>query len=440
MRRSKADYVCSALYSRSVPAPAFRAYVDELADLLEQPDSERIRGALDGAVAAELRARVALSIRRDLGAFPTPRHLSRHLVGRVDPSRVYVDAALGCGDLLLAVAEQLPIKNSPGQTLTYWGRHLAGHDLEPSFVDATRIRLALLAAQRTGRQMRLPRSRIVEMLPRIAVGDGRHAHLTSRSTIVLNPPFGAVAANEPWARGRTNDAAVFLLRLLERAPRGVEVRAILPDVLRSGSRFAAWRTEVARRVESAEIETVGQFDGFADVDVFTFTALVGRRGGAITWWPAPNPARATVGDHFDVAVGAVVPHREPRWGREYPYLTARDLPRHGEHRAGSVRRRYYKRTFTTPFVAVRRTSSPRDRMRASAVLIRSDEPVAVENHLIVLTPRDGTIKTCKTLLEILACETTTEWLDKRIRCRHLTVGVLKELPWRGVNPATASRH
>lgn len=79
-------------------------------------------------------------------------------------------------------------------------------------------------------------------------------------------------------------------------------------------------------------------------------------------------------------------------------------------------------------------------MRASAVLIRSDEPVAVENHLIVLTPRDGTIKTCKTLLEILACETTTEWLDKRIRCRHLTVGVLKELPWRGVNPATASRH
>jgi hypothetical protein len=53
----------------------------------------------------------------------------------------------------------------------------------------------------------------------------------------------------------------------------------------------------------------------------------------------------------------------------------------------------------------------------------------VENHLIVLRPKDGTIGACREVLGILKDERTTRWLNERIRCRHLTVAALDELPW-----------
>ena len=45
-----------------------------------------------------------------------------------------------------------------------------------------------------------------------------------------------------------------------------------------------------------------------------------------------------------------------------------------------------------PFVVVNRTSSPRDRLRATATIIKGTEPVAVENHLIILSPKKGGLK------------------------------------------------
>jgi hypothetical protein len=82
-----------------------------------------------------------------------------------------------------------------------------------------------------------------------------------------------------------------------------------------------------------------------------------------------------------------------------------------------------------PFVAIRRTSRPGDRHRAIGTLITALQPVAVENHLIALRPKDGTVKACRELLYSLKDDRTTHWLDERIRCRHLTVAALNELPW-----------
>jgi hypothetical protein len=93
------------------------------------------------------------------------------------------------------------------------------------------------------------------------------------------------------------------------------------------------------------------------------------------------------------------------------------------------RRNFQGTTYAAPFVAVRRTSRPGDKKRAVGCIISGDQRVAVENHLIVLVPHDGSLKTCKQLLERLKCDKTDSWLDKRIRCRHLTVKALADLPW-----------
>ncbi len=53
---------------------------------------------------------------------------------------------------------------------------------------------------------------------------------------------------------------------------------------------------------------------------------------------------------------------------------------------------------------------------------------AVENHLIVLRPKDGTIGKCKKLVKFLKGESTNQWFNQRIRCRHLTVSAVKDMP------------
>jgi hypothetical protein len=67
-----------------------------------------------------------------------------------------------------------------------------------------------------------------------------------------------------------------------------------------------------------------------------------------------------------------------------------------------------------------------------ATLDRGLESVLVENHLLVCMPRDHKLETCQRLIEALANPQTTEWLDQRLRCRHLTVTALREVP--GVPP------
>ena len=57
------------------------------------------------------------------------------------------------------------------------------------------------------------------------------------------------------------------------------------------------------------------------------------------------------------------------------------------------------------------------------------DPVAVENHLIVLLPKNGDVQTCRELVHRLRFAKTDAWLDSRLRCRHLTTGALAEMPW-----------
>ena len=155
------------------------------------------------------------------------------------------------------------------------------------------------------------------------------------------------------------------------------------------------------------------------------------------WWNLTGIVKSlrVIGDLFTVAVGPVVPHRNPKKGKWYPYIHPRLLPSWTTINVDNAikKRRFNGTVFKPPFVVIRRTSRPSDSNRAIASIIKGKSYVAVENHLIVCKPKSGCLDDCHKLLKLLKLDFTNEWLNKRIRCRHLTVTAIREIPWRSIN-------
>ena len=143
----------------------------------------------------------------------------------------------------------------------------------------------------------------------------------------------------------------------------------------------------------------------------------------------PKTVKQTVGDKFIVSVGAVVPHRDKKKGPEFAYLHAGNTQAWSEIQRIAEKRKFDRRTFTPPFVVVRRTSRPGDNHRAVATLVLGSRQVAVENHLLVLSPRRGGVALCRALVKLLRSSETTEFLNGTMRCRHLTTASVSSLPW-----------
>ena len=238
-----------------------------------------------------------------------------------------------------------------------------------------------------------------------------------------------------WASGKVNSAAVFMETCINRSQPMTRIIAILPEVLRSGSRYDKWRKFFEERVSLSKVEVVGQFDRNTDVDVFIAVGTIRKRPlktSRLNWArpEKPKPDTVSIGDRFHVSVGPVVPYRDPHRGPWYPFIHAREMPPWGMVSSISHHRRFVGRTFESPFVVVRRTSRPGDKRRAIGTIVDGAKPIAVENHLLVLQPKDGSLATCEQLIKLLRQDVTDELLNRRIRCRHLTVPSLAELPWR----------
>ena len=394
-----------------------------------------VEAALDGQAAEELKNLVQLPVRRSRGAFFTGSELRRRAVSgsRDRDGVVYFDPACGAGDLLVEAALRMPSRGSFEGTVRAWGERLLGCDVEPDFVETAKLRLLLAAAYRS--RQRVPRQIRVGVFPGLFVGDGRSQPQFAKKSdhILINPPFGYVKAPDAtaWASGRVSEAAVFLENVLEYVPVDMMVTAILPDVLRSGTRYRKWRSMVESLVEVSAVEIHGVFDETTDIDVFV---LRGTRSdlvkhSKVRW--VPQHRGTSVGDFFKIHVGAVVPHRDPESGPSYPFIWSRRLPSSGSFDPGGESRQFTGRTFSPPFVAIRRTSRPGQRRRVSGVLIVGDRSVAVENHLLVALPRDGTESSCLDLIDVLEDQRTKDWLDQLIRTRHLTVSAVRDLPWLG---------
>ena len=422
---------------------SFSQYVESILELAKfcTPISgsewrKRLELCLDGEPGRILREQIPKIDLRRQGAYFSSFGLAKRVAGvaaRQTITPKVCDPACGAGDLLLAVAEKLPLQPVFQDTLDEWGRLLSGLDISVQFVRLTKARLILLAAKRHRIRPPFESSFPLNPFPNIKVGNylTTSRHMANTDVIIMNPPFGyaTAPADCDWTSGHVNAAALFVDRAISDAPEGSRIVAILPDVLRSGSRYVTWR-ELLRVSGSVVCEKpLGLFDKWTDVDVYLlhFEKSL-NRDESCTGCP-PVQATYGVGKRFSVHVGPVVPHRHVETGPHAPYINARSLPSWGELTTIKTRRQFNGRLFEPPFVCVRRTSRPDTGHRAIATLIRSRKPVAVENHLVVLLPKDGSIQTCRKLMRRLASPKSDRWLNARLRCRHLTTRALSEMPW-----------
>ncbi len=396
-------------------------------------------GLLDGQAGAALRKTIPLELRREQGAFFSSSELRaaalKPFQETVAPPGTFLDPAVGAGDLLIEVARQFPVQQDLAETIDRWGRLLHGREQQPMFVRLAKARLVLLAASRGAVAMTENVDSLSYIFPEIKVGDGLKflARGWTGAHIVMNPPFTYRRATEDtkWASGRTNEAAMFLAAAIAGGQPGTRITAILPDVLRAGSRYDRLRDFIGANVHVTSAKPYGQFDDWTDIDVFILQGVIGQSEFASPvahWWLTTDGE--CLGDIADISVGSVVPHRDHESEPSRPYLLARNIPLGGEYDVSLAERRgFQKRLFHPPFVAIRRTSRPGDKSRGVGTVIRGAESVSVENHLVILKPKDGSVQTCRRIVDVLASTHARKWLDNRIRCRHLTVRALKELPW-----------
>lgn len=422
---------------------SFSRYVESIIELagLRRPVNsfewhKRLALCLDGEPGRVLREQVPRIDLRRQGAYFTSYRLAKRVanvaIGRTISPKV-CDPACGAGDLLLAAAQLLPLQPTFKDTLSEWGGLLSGVDISSQFILLTKARLTLLAAKLHRISPPFDSSLPPNPFPNVRIGNSLTPTqcMSDVDVIVMNPPFGyaTAPADCDWASGRVNVAALFVDRAIRDAPEGSRIIAILPDVLRSGSRYVAWREST--RVSGSVLceKPLGLFDKWTDVDVYLFHFEKNLNYDKSRTGFLSDQATHGVGKRFSVHVGSVIPHRHAETGPHAPYINARTLPPWGELTTIKTMRQFTGRLYEPPFVCVRRTSRPDSGRRAIATLVRSGNPVAVENHVVVLLPRDGTIETCRKLVRRLASPKTDKWLNTRVRCRHLTTSALSEMPW-----------
>jgi hypothetical protein len=439
----------------------FKPYLRELrrlADSCSNPlDRDAIKdavvAALDGKPGRELRRLASIGQLRKAGAFFTGATLSERLISPILPTltanSVIADPACGAGDLLVACAKHLPLAKSGQETINLWSDQLIGRDLYKTFVDATKIRILLTALQRGAAFTPWDVDAESEKLHQVRRGSGLadDADLQTATHILLNPPFSMAPVPKEcdWGGGSVNQAAIFLDTCVSSAQTGTHILAILPDVLRSGSRYRAWRRGIEKHATVERIGLNGQFDSWTDVHVFLLYLRKRSDRFFLTKAKGTGLKRSTssgsrLQDLAEVCVGPVVPHRDPKSGPWRKFICARSASPWQVIRSIKRSRRFTGRVFDGPFVVVRRTSRPGDPYRAIASIVAVSKPVAVENHLLVLIPNAKTLANCRTIVELLRNERTNLWLDHRIRCRHLTVRSLGAIPdWRTSSPPENSQ-
>jgi hypothetical protein len=400
--------------------------LEALALRFERNEALARRAALDGQAGKELARNVSLGTRRRFGAFFTGSSLAKRLVGSLCITGKVFDPAVGAGDLLLASARRLPLGATLHATIAQWSEQLAGLDLHETFVRAAKARLIVLARSRGEFADRLTPKEISVAFPLIRVGNAlKETKLYQwADLVVINPPFVKCRAPRAcqWAEGSVNSAAIFCDHALHQVRAGTKILAVLPEVLRAGSNYERWRLRVSASATIRNLERVGLFDQLADVDVFIVHLTRRKRDlDEGSRWRLTEQPRNRVGKYFTVNVGAVVPHRNKQEGAKYRYLDARGAVAWRELTRLNESCRFAGKVFQPPFVVIKRTSRPGDIHRATAALVCGKLPVAVENHLIVCRPRDATLKRCRWLIRQLRSQRVNNWLDRSIRCRHLTV-------------------
>lgn len=427
----------------------YAPFIKELFDTLLtgswcEVSSNRAVEFVEGEADIAVEKLVPYETRSEQGIFFTADDITTKIVdslaAEIAAENSFFDPSCGAGNLLLGVAKNYPVKKSLERTIEYWAGKFGGCDLHDSFVTAAKLRLIALAAIRHG----LPSisegqlSRFLSLFNRFYTCDYLERDVGGEfDCVVANPPFGHVLADDfnEWSTGKTQLAAVFVDKIISSAKSGQKIVAILPDVLRSGSRYEKWRRKLEKETRGGVIDLHGRFSKNVDVDVFILTLfnLPSLPEQNVEWVPAVTHEENAVklGDLYMVRVGPVVPHRLSEGEEDFPFLCAKNAPAFGV--AWPQEKIKFSGTkFSPPFVVVRRTSNPCDKNRLVTTLVKGDLPVAVENHLIVIKPLKGGVDSCLRLIKSLKDPKVTSRLNDVIRCRHLTTKSISSMVLQGV--------
>lgn len=399
-------------------------------------DPEQLRIALDlDHVDEVLRQCLSIDEMREIGSFFTGQKISTLAVKgfrkAITFDSVVLDPTCGAGNLLIECSRQLGVEKSLSNTLKLWGKVLCGFDLYESFIKMTKMRLILEALSR-GAEKDCSLDQALQYFSHIKVQNTMSlqcSDLESVTHAIMNPPFSNWDSPEInyWKKGKVNSAGVVLDNYIRKLPSECVISAILPDVLRSGSRYEDWRYYVSNHLMGTS-KVIGRFNRKTNVDVFLLEGILKPSNRTISWF-LPLQEYTPISAHFDVCIGPLVAYRDPLEGQLYPYVHSKNAPLWKTIKDFNEFRKFKGRVIEPPFVVIRRTSSPSDKFRASGTIISGHKVVAVENHLIVIKPKNSTLKDCNKLLELLKSTKTNNFLNDRIRCRHLTVGIVKKIPF-----------
>jgi hypothetical protein len=392
---------------------------------------------VDGLAAAELRRLINIETRRKYGAFFTDSVLAKKVLTLLKPSFTkdsYIyDPACGGGNLLIAVADYLKDLNIDSNLES----HLLGTDIHQEFVDASKLRLITNTLLKQPINTKSAFNSQKAKKYSVIKGNGleKNRFYEKATHIIVNPPFNMTSTEEKlnWSKGQVSSAALFIDKIIQYSNPGTSIIAILPDVLRSGSRYEKWRTMVEEKCSIEKIKLLGQFDKYADVDVYAISLTkLGKIGITNKRKTHKNIIKQKgiqmIKELFDVCVGPVVDNRDPNKGPLRPYIISKGLEGWSIETSASLNRRHSGKSFDSPFVVIKRTSRLSDSQRAIATIINIPEPVYIDNHLIVLKPKSGKLTDCYKIQEVLKDIRTNTWVNKEIRCRHLTVKIVSDLP------------
>jgi len=378
------------------------------------------------------------SLRKKQGVFFTPSDLAKLSLSKIDicvDKDIALDPACGSGNLLLEIADRLQVEKSLRSCLLSWNKKLHGLDINPVFINLAKKKIIRLAVSKGAiADLDLCLENAMSLLDNIRVGDFLVEYSRYKgkvNCIVMNPPFCPINTPDDvsWTSGRSNAAALFASYAVDVLPEGGKLLGILPDVLKSGSRYASWRKHIHSQVVT-DIFGFGAFEPGVQIDVFVISAVKSLVPQDVI---KVEDVGVVLSDRYNVSVGPVVPHRDIFVGVETPYAHAKILPAWETVTDLEERICHSGRKIKTPFVAVRRTSSPKDKYRAVGTIVNCYEDVAVENHIIAISPMDGRIESCVNLLSLLRSQAVNNYINSKIRCRHLTVGVVKGIPLEAID-------
>lgn len=371
---------------------------------------------------------------KNAGTFFTGQALSSRLISdiknTVNENSIILDPTCGTGNLLIEASRQLAVKKGLKETLSKWGEQLSGYDINPSFVDAAKLRIILEAIIR-GANKDCSIDEAMLLLKKISTRNALEIakkELKNVTHILMNPPFSNWRLDTPnyFSSGKTNAASVLLIHFIREMREGCYINAILPDVIRSGSRYINTRKFSNDNI-AANCSVWGRFNKKTNVDVFILSGKKVNKNSGIKWQKESHE-RTAISSRYLIKIGPLVSYRDKEEGPLSPYLHQKNSP-HGKVISHiSEKRKFKGKLYTPPFVVVKRTSSPKDKPRASATLILGKKPIAVENHMIIIKPLSGCLDECFRLLHILDKESTNVFLNDRIRLRHLTVKAIGEIP------------